>query len=116
MIKMADESAGSVRKGKIRKELTEKDKEILHDGVRTASRILKNLGAKREDLFLGTVNEGHPGGMLPLTEKEAQSLHSPLLPKNLYVTDATVLPRSMGNPPILTIMALAKKIAKTIDI
>ena len=116
MIKMADESVGSVRKGKIRKELTEKDKEILHDGVRTASRILKNLGAKREDLFLGTVNEGHPGGMLPLTEKEAQSLHSPLLPENLYVADATVLPRSMGNPPILTIMALAKKIAKTIDI
>ena len=116
MIKMADESAGSVRKGKIRKELTEKDKEILHDGVRTASRILKNLGAKRKNLFLGTVNEGNPGGMLPLTEKEAQSLHSPLLPKNLYVADATVLPRSMGNPPILTIMALAKKIAKTIDI
>ena len=28
----------------------------------------------------------------------------------------SVLSRSMGNPPILTIMALAKKIAKTIDI
>ena len=27
----------------------------------------------------------------------------------------SVLSRSMGNPPILTIMALAKKIAKTID-
>ncbi len=116
MIKMADESVGSVRKGKIEKELTERDKEILHDGVRTASRILKNLGARKEDLFLGTVNEGHPGGMLPLTEKEARSLHSPLLPENLYVADATILPRSMGNPPILTIMALARKIARTIDI
>lgn len=28
--------------------------------------------------------------------------------------DATILPKSMGNPPILTIMALAKKIGKKI--
>ena len=39
------------------------------------------------------------------------SLHNPALPENLYVADATILPKAMGNPPILTIMALAKKIA-----
>ena len=60
---------------------------------------------------LGTRNAGHPGGMLPLTENEKASLHHPSLPDNLYVADATILPRSMGNPPMLTIMALAKKIA-----
>jgi choline dehydrogenase-like flavoprotein len=46
-----------------------------------------------------------------LTEGERDSLHDPRLPENLYVADATILPRAMGNPPILTIMALAKKIA-----
>jgi hypothetical protein len=49
--------------------------------------------------------------MLPLTAGERESLHNPALSGNLYVADATILPRSMGNPPMLTIMALAKKIA-----
>ena len=51
--------------------------------------------------------------MLPLTEREAESLHHDRLPANLYVADATLLPRSLGKPPILTIIALAKKVAKT---
>ena len=57
---------------------------------------------------------GHPGGMLPLTQAEAETLHSPLLPDNLYVCDATILPQTLGLPPMLTIMALAKRIAKII--
>ena len=36
------------------------------------------------------------------------------MPDNLYVTDATILPKAMGNPPILTIMALSKKIAASL--
>ena len=69
---------------------------------------------KEDDIFLGTLNAGHPGGMLPLTEAEAETLHSPLLPDNLYVCDASLLPQSLGLPPILTIMALAKRITKII--
>ena len=52
--------------------------------------------------------------MLPLTQAEAETLHSPLLPENLYVCDATILPQALGLPPMLTIMALAKRIAKNI--
>ena len=72
------------------------------------------LGVPFENQFLGTLNAGHPGGMLPLTAAERETLHSPRLPDNLYVADATVLPKSLGNPPILTIMALAKKIASVV--
>ena len=82
--------------------------------VKQCREILKRLGVPREQQFLGTLNAGHPGGMLPLTEAEKDSLHSPLLPDNLYVADATILPVAMGNPPILTIMALAKKIATVV--
>ena len=64
-------------------------------------------------IFLGTLNAGHPGGMLPLTERESQTLHHACLPPNLYVADATLFPNSLGNPPILTILALAKRIGKT---
>ena len=53
--------------------------------------------------------------MLPLTDREAQTLHSPLLPDNLYVADATLLPQALGLPPMLTIMALAKRISKIIS-
>jgi choline dehydrogenase-like flavoprotein len=77
-----------------------------------ATEILCRLGAKEEDVFLGTINAGHPGGSLPLTEREAESLHHDRLPRNLYVADASLLPRSLGNPPILTIIALAKRISK----
>ena len=73
------------------------------------------LGANPQDIFLGTLNAGHPGSMLPLTSAEAETLHSPLLPDNLYVSDATILPQSLGLPPMLTIMAMAKRIAKNIE-
>ena len=68
----------------------------------------------RPGMIVGTLNAGHPGGMLPLTAAEAATLHSPELPDNLYVADATILPRALGLPPMLTIMALAKRIAKII--
>jgi hypothetical protein len=74
--------------------------------------ILHKLGKKDADIFPGTLNAGHPGGMLPLTEKESQTLHPGCLPPNLYVADASLFPNSLGNPPILTIVALAKRIGK----
>ena len=39
-------------------------------------------------------------------------MHSERLPENLYVADATLLPKSLGNPPILTIIAMAKRVSK----
>jgi hypothetical protein len=82
--------------------------------VAQSSAILDKLGVPGEKQFLGTLNAGHPGGMLPLTEAERETLHSPILPDNLYIADATILPEAMGNPPILTIMALARKIARIV--
>ena len=114
MIKMADEEVGSVERGKVRKTLTEKDQEVLKRGISDCKEILLRMGAREEDLILGTLNSGHPGGMLPLTASEAESLHNSHLPENLYVADATILPQALGLPPILTIMALAKKISKLI--
>jgi hypothetical protein len=55
---------------------------------------------------------GYPGDTLPLTEKEATSFHSARLPENRYVVDASLLSNSLGNPPILTIIAMAKRISK----
>jgi hypothetical protein len=84
----------------------------LAEGVNYCKQILYKLGKKDPDIFLGTLNAGHPGGTLPLTEKDSQTLHPECLPSNLYVADASLFPNSLGNPPILTIAAMAKRISK----
>ncbi|HYE67697.1 MAG TPA: GMC oxidoreductase [Anaerovoracaceae bacterium] len=114
MIKLADTCSGSVEDKKIYKTLTEIDKIRLQDGVELCREILCRYGIKNDHIFLGTINAGHPGGMLPLTEREAESFHDPRLPENLYVADATLFPESLGNPPILTIMAMAKRVGNII--
>ncbi len=112
MIKMADEEAGSADGRHIRKRLTEHDRARMARAVAQSREILARMGVPAERQFLGTLNAGHPGGMLPLTARERETLHHSALPDNLYVADGTILPKAMGNPPILTIMALAKKMAE----
>ena len=112
MIKLADESAGFVEGGRIRKSLTPGDERVLEEAVALCEDVFSRLGVKKEKLFRGTVNAGHPGGMLPLSAREARSLRPSRLPANVFVADATILPASLGAPPILTIMALAKKVAR----
>jgi len=114
MIKLSDVEQGDVHHNKMTKTLTPLDHQRLQQGVADCREILLRMGVNEHDIFLGTLNAGHPGGMLPLTAAEAQTLHSPLLPDNLYVADASILPQSLGLPPILTIMALARRICKLI--
>jgi choline dehydrogenase-like flavoprotein len=112
MIKLADTATGSISGKKVNKNLSAVDQTRLAEAVALCREIFRNLGVPRERLFLGTINSGHPGGMFPLTAAEKESLHHPALPPNLYLADTTLLPGPSGRPPILTIMALAKRIAK----
>lgn len=114
MIKLADTEQGDVSNRHMQKTLSAADRDRLKQGVDDCREILLRMGAREQDIILGTLNAGHPGGMLPLSAAEAQTLHSPLLPDNSYVADATILPRALGLPPMLTIMALAKRIARLI--
>ena len=112
MVKYADSSIGSFDGKHLSKPMTDHDEAIVKRSTEEASRVLDVMGVARDDMFLGILNAGHPGGCLPLTEDEAETLHHAELPANLYVADASLFPRSIGNPPILTIMALAKKVAR----
>ncbi len=112
IIKLADQEVGSTDGRRIDKTMTTADYDKMKEAIELSREILVRMGVPRKQHFLGTLNAGHPGGMLPLTEAQKDTLHNPLLPDNLYVADATILPKSMGNPPILTIMALAKKMAE----
>jgi choline dehydrogenase-like flavoprotein len=112
MIKLADTARGSISGHGLDKGLTVEDKARLKEAVGLCTEILSRYGAPKDAVFLGTLNAGHPGGMLPLTARERETLHSDRLPPNLYVADATLLPKALGNPPILTIIALAKRVSK----
>jgi len=112
MIKLGDTNSGSVNGHGVKKSLSDTDTQRLREGVEICKQILYRLGKSDSEIFLGTLNAGHPGGMLPLTEKEARTFHHSRLPGNLYVSDATLFPLSLGNPPILTIVAMAKRISK----
>jgi choline dehydrogenase-like flavoprotein len=111
MIKLADTNKGTIDRKGVRKTLTADDKETMRKGVEVCSEIFERLGVRKSTLVHGTVNAGHPGGMLPLMEQDVNTFHSSRLPANLYVADATLFPASLGNPPIFTIMAMAKRVS-----
>jgi choline dehydrogenase-like flavoprotein len=112
MVKLADANIGSVSGWKVDKRLTPADRARLEEAAGVATEILAGFGADPHEVFLGTVHAGHPGGMLPLTEASALTLHDARLPENVFVADASLFPKAIGNPPILTIIALAKRVAK----
>jgi choline dehydrogenase-like flavoprotein len=114
MIKLADSNRGSISTGSLDKPLTDDDRARLRGAVERAAEILGRLGIPRDRLFFGTLNAGHPGGMVPLGPESARSFHDPSLPENLYVADACLFPDSLGNPPILTIMAMARRVSKLV--
>jgi choline dehydrogenase-like flavoprotein len=111
-IKLADSNSGSVNGSVINKKLSDNDRKRLTGAVDLCTEILTRFGIKKDGIFFGTINAGHPGGMLPLTVYETGTFHNPVLPENLYVADSSLLPNSLGNPPILTIIAMAKRISK----
>jgi len=111
MIKLADTNTGSISPRGVQKNLTPVDIQRLEQAGEICREIFLRLGINKNSLFYGTINAGHPGGMLPLRAALARSFHDPRLPENLYVADASLFPASLGNPPILTIMAMAKRIS-----
>jgi choline dehydrogenase-like flavoprotein len=112
MIKLADSTTGDITRDGVRKTLTAEDRTRLAAGVELSDAILQEFGVEPGSTFLGTINAGHPGGSLPLTRREANSFHHARLPANLYVADATLIPKALGNPPILTIIAIAKRVSR----
>ncbi|NYT03803.1 MAG: GMC family oxidoreductase [Candidatus Methanofastidiosa archaeon] len=109
MIKIKDDSFGHVDKAYIEKCCTGKDVQKISNGVAIASRILKKSGV---DTIVSTEAAGaHPGGTAPLGTTVDNQFKTKL---GFYVCDASVLPESPGEPPILTLMALGKKLGENI--
>lgn len=113
MVKIKDDSTGEVRKdGTISKPVTYADKQKLKHGTELAKDILRGIGVKNRNISLSKIQGAHPIGTAALGEVVNTSFETKI--KNLYVCDASILPKAPGLPPKWTIMALAKKLSKQI--
>lgn len=109
MIKIGDEPSGKVREDRIEKFSTSNDVSLLSKGAAVAGAILKESGVDPLTLTSTIARGAHPGGTAAIGEVVDKNLETDV--SGLYVADASVFPKAPGAPPVLTIVALAKRLA-----
>ena len=111
MTKITDEDAGSVEiDGTIHKPVTENDRKKLDVGEKISEEILLQAGVNPKLLYKTKVRAGHPGGTAGIGRVVNADQETEI--SRLFVSDASVLPKSPGAPPVLTIVALSKRFSK----
>lgn len=110
MVKTPDECKGYITDdGDVVKINTITDIRYLAEGVATAGFILNEAGVDPRTIGSTVYRGAHPGGTAPIGKIVNSNLETEI--SNLFVCDASVLPISPGKPPILTILALSKRLA-----
>ena len=110
MVKTPDECRGYVDDdGDVVKINTIQDIRFLAEGTATAGFILEKAGVDPNTIGSTVYRGAHPGGTAPIGKIVDSNLQTEM--DGLYVSDASVLPISPGKPPILTILALSKRLA-----
>ena len=111
MTKTADDSAGKILPdGSVLKGVTDADQSRLDEGSSIAAKILERAGVRASAITTTKPQGGHPGGTAAIGSVVDEQLQTNI--DGLFVCDASVLPRAPGLPPILTIVALAKRLAR----
>ncbi|HMK54268.1 MAG TPA: GMC family oxidoreductase N-terminal domain-containing protein [Methanobacteriaceae archaeon] len=110
MIKITDENIGKITIDSVTKYNTAHDVELLAEGAAVAGSILTAAGVDPTTLVSTPARGAHPGGTAAIGQIVDSNLETEI--EGLFVADASVLPRAPGAPPILTILALAKRLGK----
>lgn len=114
MLKFADTCIGTIdADGNIEKMLTKVDVDLIKEGYEKVIRILLKMGVPQESIVATSLKGAHPGGTVAVGEVLNNNFETEI--KGLYVADASVIPEAPGRPPILTIVAIAKKVAKIVN-
>jgi len=114
MIKLKDEISGGVGvDGRIHKGLTASDRQRLARAEAVAGRILRQAGCDPDSIFTTPIRGTHPSGTVRLGTMLDTNLQTEI--DNLYVCDASVFPEALARPTVLTIIALAKRLAAHIQ-
>jgi choline dehydrogenase-like flavoprotein len=110
MVKTADDCRGYVDDdGDVVKINTINDIRFLAEGVATAGFILREAGVDPTTIGSTVYRGAHPGGTAPIGKIVDSNQETEI--EGLFVSDASVLPVSPGKPPILTILALSKRLS-----
>lgn len=114
MIKLADAEQGAVATdGVVTKSLTQVDIDSLDKAKVEAKQIMEASGVSGPFVD-GMIHGGHLGGTVPLTKEDVETMHHSWLPKDLWIADLSLMPRSQGLPAMLTTMALSLRVARKI--
>lgn len=110
MIKLKDEISGEVdARGKVSKGLTQADRERLSRAEEVAGRILREAGCDPDTIFTTPLRGTHPSGTARIDDVVDRDLATDV--QGLHVCDASVFPEALGRPTVLTIIALAMRLA-----
>jgi len=82
----------------------------LNKGAVLAEEILMKAGVERDNLVKTGIIGAHPGGTLRIGEMLDKDCRTAI--PNCYCMDTTVIPEPWGLPPTVTVVALAKRLAK----
>ena len=110
MIKVKDEVSGGITvEGKISKPTTAQDRYRLNHASIVSRKILIKAGCDPDSIFVGPLRGTHPCATVKIGEMLDTNLQTEV--KNLYVCDASTFPEALDRPPVLTIIALAKRLS-----
>ncbi len=109
MTKIADDMDGSISiTGRVTKSLTQDDRYKLNKGKAISRKILRNMDA--QDIWYSIPAAAHPGGTCRIGTIVDENLETEY--KNLYVSDASVIPEQFGLPPVLTVLSLSRRLSQ----
>lgn len=113
MVKIADEANGKINPDKsIEKPLTERDCGLLKEGYEKSVKLLVEAGVDPSSIVSTSIRGAHPGGTAAVGKVVDNNLETRI--KGLFISDTSIIPQAPGRPPILTVTALAKRLAKNI--
>jgi choline dehydrogenase-like flavoprotein len=109
--KVSDDGVGRVEAdGRISKTFTAADLKRFDYGREVSKRILIKAGCDPDDLHHSGFVMGHPSGTVRVGELLDTNLETSV--RNLYCCDTSAMPQAPGRPPVLTIVVLAKRLAR----
>ena len=111
MTKVRDGLEGRVNlDGTISKPISYATRLKLDRGANLAEKILRRAGADHDSIYSTPVRAAHPGGTARIGEVVNTDLETEI--KNLYVCDTSVIPEPWGLPPVWTVIAFGKRLAR----